>query len=132
MGLLFRLAQSKAIKFLVVGGTATVLQFALLVVLVETTSLGKVASSAMSYVLSAMYNYLANYYLTFQSSRSHWLAFPRFCLVVLVGATVNTAVFAVFLRALPYVAAQVIAIAAALVSNYLLHKYWIYRGEHDD
>ncbi|HEY7772482.1 MAG TPA: GtrA family protein [Marinagarivorans sp.] len=113
--------------FLCVGGSATLVQLVLLAVFIEFVGLAKVLASATAYLLSAGYNYMLNYYVTFGSRESHWVTLPKFVLVVAVGVLINTSVFAACLPYLPYLIAQVIAIGAALVANYLLHKFWIYR-----
>lgn len=113
--------------FISVGGTATFIQFALLVLMVEVLAFNKVIASMTSYIMSAGCNYLLNYYFTFTSQQSHWRTLPKFMVVVLIGLIVNTFVFAGVLTIAPYVIAQIIAVAAALLSNLLLHKYWIYR-----
>ena len=125
--ILERLLSRQLMAFLFVGGSATLLQFVLLMLLVEAFGSGKVVASASAYLLSAVYNYLLNYYITFDSQQSHWATLPKFIVVVAAGVVVNTSVFAAALPYLPYLAAQVIAVVAALVTNYFLHKFWIYR-----
>lgn len=116
-------------RFLFVGGCSTLLQMALLMLAVEQLQMQPVWASAVSYCISATVNYLMNFYLTFtDSSPRHIEAAPKFCLVVLIGATVNTLAFALFLKIIGmYLIAQILAIVIAVVSNYLLHKFWIYR-----
>lgn len=118
----------KLLKFLVVGGLATAVQFVFLVLFVEVVGLGKVISSAASYIAGAVCNYILNYYLTFKSDRSHWSTLPKFVVVVIFGICVNTGVFAFFVNAVPYIIAQCMAVGAALIANFLLHRYWIYRN----
>jgi putative flippase GtrA len=96
--------------------------------MVEWLEVEKIFASGLAYLMSAVYNYILNYRITFGSQQSHWRTAPKFGLVVLIGVAVNTAVFAFFLLMLPYFAAQVFAIGATLITNYLLHKFWIYRG----
>lgn len=117
------------LTFLFVGGSTTAIQFAFLIVLIEFVDTGEIAASATSYLVAAAYNYLLNYHLTFKSMRSHWQTLPKFVVVVIVGISVNTSVFAVSLNILPYILAQCLAVGAALITNFLLHKYWIYRND---
>lgn len=115
--------------FLLVGGSATILQFTLLIGFVEWVDIDKVAASAIAYILSAVYNYLLNYHITFNSKQSHWKTAPKFLGVVVVGGAINTGVFAALLPFIPYVIAQCLAVLVALISNYLLNKYWVYQRE---
>lgn len=124
-----RILNHRVLRFLAVGGTATILQLILLIAMVELANLNKIVASAAAYALSALYNYLLNYHLTFNSSQSHWQTAPKFIAVVGLGLLVNTSVFAMLLHALPYLFAQFGAIGVALVVNFILHKYWIYKSE---
>ena len=125
--ILQRLLSRQLLAFLFVGGSATLVQLALLLLFVEVFGSAEVIASASAYLLSSAYNYLLNYYVTFGSRQSHWVTLPKFIGVVAVGVAVNTSVFALCLPYLPYMAAQIIAILAALVTNFILHKFWIYR-----
>lgn len=117
------------LRFLFVGGTATLLQLGLLTLFIETELLAPVISSALSYSISAIYNYLLNYYLTFASTRTHLETFPKFLLVASFGVGVNTITFAALLQLTGYyLFAQCVAIVVTLLLNYTLHKYWIYRS----
>ena len=127
--LIQRLLSRQVLLFLGVGGSATALQFIFLVLMVELLGTHKVMASAVAYALSAAYNYLLNYYLTFGSRQSHWRTLPKFFVVVCVGLSVNTLVFAAALTLLPYIVAQFLAVIVALIVNFALHKYWIYRRE---
>ena len=130
----------KFIKFAVIGGAATLLQFFLLGLFIEVFDLAPVTASAASYAVSAIFNYLANYYLTFASTSSHKQTLPKFILVVAFGLALSTSLFAMFLYVLEshllrntnlleaaYLIAQLFATLITLVVNFLAHKLWIYR-----
>ncbi len=118
------------LRFIGIGGSATVLQFVLLILFVQVFGINEVGASALSYALSAVYNYLMNYYLTFKSRQSHWHTAPRFAAVCALGLGCNTLVFALVFAMLPlYLIAQCVATAVTLCVNFLLHRYWIYRGD---
>ncbi len=120
-------AYQQLLRFLLVGGMATAIQFLLLALFVELRLLPEVAASATAYGFAAAANYLANYYLTFNSRRSHWQTLPRFLITATLGLGINTLVFAAAFHLLGYyLIAQVIATGVTLVVNFLLHKFWIY------
>lgn len=119
----------RLLRFALVGGTATLLQFLLLALFVELLHTAEVAASAASFALSAGFNYWLNYHFTFSSRKSHAQTLPRFVLVALLGLGVNTASFAALLTVLHYLAAQVVATGVTLLCNFTLHQYWIYRRE---
>jgi len=122
------LMQNRFVRFLLVGGSSTLIQFVLLIALVELLQMPKVYASALSYALSAVYNYLLNYHFTFSSDQQHRETAPKYILAVGLGLSINTAVFCMLLTLLPhYIFAQVGATLTALVVNFLVQKYWIFR-----
>lgn len=126
-----RLVQSDAAKFVAVGAVSTSFNFAVLVLMVEVFAVNKVFSSGFAYISGGVISYLMNYYLTFKSTQAHVDTLPKFIVVVSIGAAVNTLVFKLVMLLLPiYVFAQCVAVGVALVVNYLLHKFWIYRADH--
>lgn len=127
--MLEQLFNNRFLRFLFVGGTATLLQMLILVLLVEQFGLYPVVGSTLGYGIAALYNYLMNYHLTFASDKSHLETFPKFLVVVCVGMTSNALCMALFVAVgLHYLLAQVGAILVTLVINFLLHKFWIYRS----
>ncbi|GAB2528418.1 GtrA family protein [Microbulbifer agarilyticus] len=114
-------------SFILVGGIATAVQYLLLIALVELFGVFAVAASAVAYGGAALVSYLLNFHVTFSGRAGHRQALPRFIAVVIIGLGVNTLSFTVLLVFLPYLFAQVGATLVTLVSNYLLHQYWIYR-----
>lgn len=114
-------------RFLAVGGVATAVQYLSLVMLVETLGVAEVPSSVLAFCLGAVVSYLLNYYVTFAGSSPHRQALPRFVVVVAIGLAINTLSFSLMLVLLPYLLAQVVATLVTLISNFLLHQFWIYR-----
>jgi len=130
----------KFIKFAVIGGAATLLQFLLLGLFVEWLDMAPTLASASSYGCSAIFNYIANYYFTFVSKANHLQTLPKFATTVAVGMALSTALFAVFyyfltnfvlantnLLSTAYLIAQLFATLLTLIVNFLMHKFWIYR-----
>lgn len=119
-------------RFLIIGGAATAIQFLLLSLLVEFRLTNAVLASALAYSVAAIFNYLANYYLTFASTQAHHTTLPKFVITVILGIGINTLVFALALRLINYyLIAQVIATGCTLVVNFLLHKFWIYPSQEE-
>jgi putative flippase GtrA len=124
---------SRFIRFTLVGGFATGLQYILLMALVELGGADKIVGSATSFALSALANYALNYRLTFASKKRHRETLPKFLVTASAGLVLNTAAFSMLLALMPhYLLAQLGATAITLISNFLLHKHWIYRSHHDN
>lgn len=118
----------KFIKFIGVGGVATAIQYILLVLLVELTSTNIVLLSAFSFLVSAVFNYLMNYYFTFESDAKHGVATIKFALVASCGLLLNTAIMhlMVEMQNIHYIVSQVSATIVVLFWNFFIHKYWTY------
>lgn len=120
----------KFIKFLGVGGAATLIQYGILIALVEIFQASAVIGSTIGYVISGVFNYTLNYYFTFSSQARHSLAAARFLIVALVGLALNSSL--VFLLAdilaVYYLAAQIAATVVVVIWNFLAHKHWTYRS----
>lgn len=115
-------------RFALVGAAATGLQYLLLILFAELTPLSTVTCSALAFTTSALFNYLANYYLTFQSDKRHVETLSRFAVTATIGLLINTLVFYMAEFVLPhYLLSQCVATVITLISNFLLHKYWIYK-----
>lgn len=120
--------QSAFIRFAGVGTVATSLQFVVLTAGVEWLAMVPVVASCLGYALSSICNYLLNYYFTFSGTMPHRQTMPKFILAVFIGLSVNALIFHAAMQVLPlYLLAQAMAVAGAMMTNFLLHKHWIYR-----
>lgn len=118
------------ISFLIVGATCTLFQLSLLTIFIELFAANKIFASALSYMVSALLNYYLNYHFTFNSQQTHQSTFYKFVLTSLSGVLLNTLLFGIALAVLGYyLVAQCVAIGGTLITNFLLHKYWIYRRD---
>lgn len=116
------------VKFALVGGFATMLHYAILVVLVEGLRWPPVAATSVGFVVSALGNYLLNRRFTFRSRRRHVEAALRFVIVAVVGFCVNASVVWLAFNAvgLHYLVAQVVATLATLGWNFVGNRHWTF------
>lgn len=122
------IVQNRFLRFSAVGGVATLIQFVLLYFFVEFDWLHKIPASALSFIISAVCNYLMNYHMTFASRESHLHTFPKFAGVAIFGLLLNVSLFSLFLLVAHYLVAQAFATLITLCTNFILHKCWIYRS----
>jgi len=117
------------IKFVGVGGVATAIQYGLLIILVELTNANVVMLSAISFVVSAIFNYLMNYYFTFESDAKHGVASAKFTLVATCGLLLNTLIMHLMIeiQQFHYLLSQATATIVVLLWNFFIHKYWTYQ-----
>ena len=118
----------KQIRFLLVGGTATAIQYTLLLVLVEAFDRNPVTSSAIGFSVAAVVNYLLNKHFTFRSTSPHGRSAPRFAAMALFGTLLTSLCMKAFVAlGVHYVVSQIFTTAIVLVSNYLIAAHWVYR-----
>ncbi len=118
--------EHKFVRFLIVGGVATVIQYVALIWSVERWHWNAVLASSVGYLLSAIANYLLNYYFTFRSDNRHGVAAARFAIVMAAGFALNALLMELLTVKLhlPYVLSQVMATIGTLVWNYWANSKW--------
>ena len=115
-------------RFLVVGGLATLLHYAILVVLVSTSVLSPKIASMVGFLVSAGFNYSMNYYWSFRSNQSHRKAVVRFLWISMIGLGLNAALmgFGMEVVQLHYLAAQCLATAGVVVWSFMANRRWTF------
>jgi putative flippase GtrA len=118
----------KFLKFLIVGGLCTALQYVILIALVEGLSVSATLASTVGYVVSSAVNYYLNYSFTFRSDAEHGRSIPRFLLIAGCGLLLNGAItyLGITLFGLHYLLAQVAATIVALLWNFLANLRWTF------
>ena len=116
----------KFVRFLIVGGIATLIQYVALIWSVERWHWNAVLGSSFGYLLSAIANYLLNYYFTFRSDNRHGVAAARFAIVMAAGFALNALLMELLTVKihLLYVLAQVMATIGTLIWNYWANSKW--------
>ncbi len=114
-------------RFLIVGGIATAVHYALLMALVYA-GVAPVPASSAGFVLGAIVNYMLNRHFTFASARRHREAVPRFAATALAGLAINGTLMWLFTAAgVPhYLIAQVGATIGTLVWNFIVNRLWTF------
>jgi putative flippase GtrA len=117
-------------SFLVVGAVATLVQYVLLVALVELRDWPATPASSAGFAVSALLNYLLNYHVTFASRAPHRQAALRFALVALSGLALNALCMWMLERnaGLHYLLAQVGATLATLAWTFAASQGWAFRA----
>ena len=115
------------LRFVLVGGSATTIHYALIVFFVWTDLLAPVAASAVGYVLSAIFNYGTNAIFTFKGNHRHIVSFPRFAVTAGMGCLINTVIISL-LEALgvQFVVSQLFATATVMIWNYTISVLWTF------
>ena len=123
----------KFIVFLFVGGSATLLQYGIMILLVQLAHWPAVIATSIGYIVSSLFNYLLNYYATFKSDAEHRTAIIRFATVATIGLGWNSGIVYLLTKASwHYLLAQLVATVVVLLWNFFLHKLWTYKNAPKD
>lgn len=116
------------VRFGVIGGIATAIQYTILVLLVQLSLTGPILASAIGFLLSALVNYALNYTYTFKSQRSHASSLPIFYGVASVGLALNTLLMYLLVISvgIHYVLSQVITTVLVTSWNFFANRKWTF------
>ncbi len=111
------------------GAIGTAMQYGVLIALVQFTQAGAVLASTAGFVVGACVNYSLNYLFTFNSSKRHTEALPKFLTVALLGMGINASIMAglVHQAGMHYLLAQMVATGLVLLWNFAGSKLWVFR-----
>ena len=91
---------------------------------------GAITASTAGYVIGSIFNYLMNYYFTFNSHERHTFAALKFTAVAGAGLALNNLIMyiAVVMASLHYLPGQFMATGLVLIWNFTANRYWTYRS----
>ncbi len=117
-------------RYLVAGGTATLVHLCLLAALVELLGTPATLASAIGFCIACGVNYTIQYYWTFAAVGSHGILFARYALVTIVMLGVNTVFFwLLHSRAgAPYLLAQALATAMVVGLNFETNRRYTFKS----
>lgn len=119
-------------RFVLVGGLATVIQYVVLILLVQLIGADPVFASAVGFVISAVANYIINYHYTFGSNQRHTSAITKFTALASVGLVLNSGIMSALVRlGLHYLPAQIVATVIVLLWNFAGNSLWTFRADAD-
>ncbi len=116
-------------RYVLAGGIATAVHYAVLLLLVEVFAWPAAPSAACGALCGAAVSYLVNRYMTFPGTTArHQQAVPRFMLIALAGAALNGGLVwgGVHLLNWHYLAAQAVATLLVLGLSFRLNRCWTF------
>lgn len=113
---------SEIIRFCMVGGFATVLQYGVYVVFVDAVDVKAVPSTLISYAISFIFNYLLSTYFTFQK-KPNAQNILGFIASHAVNMGMQTGIVAIFKGIVGATLALLPALAICIPLNYLMVRY---------
>lgn len=117
------------LRFLGVGGVATLCHYAMLIGLVELGLTSPIAASGIGAVVGAVVSYALNRRVTFRSDAALRQTAPRFFTVALLAVVCNTGLMALFVAGIgvPYLPAQVVTTGLIVILTFGANKFWTFR-----
>ena len=117
------------IKFGIVGGIATIIDFAVFYILHEVLGINTIISNVCSFTISVVYNYIASIKWVFDvdENKNKKTQFVLFIVFSLIGMGINTAIVYICtdLMNLYSMIGKVIATAVVMVFNFITRKKFL-------
>lgn len=119
------------VSFASAGAAGTLVQYALLFMLVERMSMHPVSASILGFLSGAVVNYLLSYHWVFRSRRAHAETISKFAAIAWVGLMLNAAIMyaLVTMADMHYLLGQVAATGIVLLWNFLGNRFWTFADE---
>ena len=114
--------KSEAIRFIMVGGLATLLQYGIYVVFVNAVGVSAVVSTLIRYAISFVANFFLSSYFTFQSNPNARKGIA-FTLSHLINMGMQTGLVAIFKGLVGGTLALLPALAICVPVNFFLVRY---------
>lgn len=116
------------LRFLVVGGSATLLHYFLTASFVWLELLPPITASGIGFLISAIANYVASAKFTFSGKHRHSASFPKFCVTAGIGVLINTGLLALLgSYEISFYISQLVATAIVVLWNYSINAIWTFR-----
>lgn len=116
-------------KFIIVGGTATVIDFIVLFLLKEYIGLNEIVANTISFTVSVIYNYIASVKWVFDvdEAKNKSTQFITFITFSIIGLLLNNLILWICIDKLSiyYLIGKVIATGIVMVFNFITRKMFL-------
>ena len=116
-------------RFIIVGGIATVIDFALLYIFKEFLNFNIILSNTLAFTISVIYNYIASIKWVFDVSenRNYKIQFIIFIILSILGLIINSSILYVFSKFLGiyYLLSKVLATIVVMIYNFITRKIFL-------
>jgi putative flippase GtrA len=127
--LIFRFIPERIFRFCVIGGSAAVVHWLVVLTVVSQTGMEPLIANIIAFLCAFGVSYVGHKNWTFEArDQAHGPAAIKFFTVAVTGFCINESVYALTLKVLHlhYLVGSVIAIATAAVSTYILSQCWAF------
>ena len=117
---------NKIIKFIIVGGIATIIDFICLYIFKEYLSIDVILANTLSFIISVIYNYIASITLVFDinKNKNKKLKFVLFIIFSVIGLIINNTLIYILTSTLNiyYLLSKVIVTLIVMIFNFITRK----------
>lgn len=121
------------VKFVLVGGMTTVINFLIYGILLLGFDVHYLPAATIAFIVATLNSYTFNRRWTFRAGAHRNSRLVKFAIVQLFGLAINLAVLAFLVEHVGFedhkLLAQVISNGFVVLSNYTGNKFWTFRGE---
>jgi putative flippase GtrA len=126
-GRLRAFAQGSAVRYLVAGGAAFLVDLGLLALLRNVVGWPTWLAAAIAFLLSFAFTYTIQRYFTFGSRAPHGVAILKYAALVAFNTLATAAIVALIdATAAGWIAGKVVATVSTSVWNYFIYRYWVF------
>ena len=122
----------KLIRYLISGGTAALVNFTTLFVLVQFIDIHYLSASILAFVVSIAISFAMQKFWTFRDNIVHDIhtQFTRYLVVILFSLLLNTVLVYLLVEKVHvwYLLAQVIATVIIAITNFFCYKHFVFRA----
>ena len=118
----------KLVRFILVGGSTSIVCLVLIWLMVDGLHLHVVLGSTIAVILASLYNYCLHYYWTFSSDTSHGFVLIKYLLMCLGGLVINGLVmyFGVTVLSVHYLMVQLLASVMLVLWSFTISFLWVF------
>lgn len=123
---------SSAVRYLVVGGVAFLIDIGLLALLRNVFGVALVVATPTAFLLSFGLTYIMQRHLTFDSKGAWGASALKYTALVIFNTFATTAIVTgTAALGWPWEIGKIVAVGATTVWNYFGYRYWIFRRTRD-
>ena len=120
---------NKIIKFSIVGGIATIIDFAFLYIFKEFLNIDVIIANTLSFIISVTYNYIASVTWVFDvnKDKNKKIQFILFVLLSIIGLIINNTILFILTDKLNiyYLISKIIATIFVMTFNFITRKRFL-------